>query len=524
MTIRRRVRVALFLMMLVPVFFMIAAFGFTRIYSSGTGRPDVRAFISQFNQLVNDNPHALTDPQTLATLDQLFGRDTFGWWEILRDGKAVYQSSGATMGAGSRQDQLQDRLQSTRPRWGLRWRDGLWGSRWFSGAVSRGAGSATATASPAPDLTWSFRFDDGTPGALRVYLEAPVTSSPRSPFRFIGFLAFLFGCNAMLGWWVSSSVIGPLAKLRNAAVRIGEGDLRFRLDSAGPDEFGQVTAAFETMREKLQAAVQRQLAEEASRKELIAHVSHDLRTPINLIRGYAEGLRDGVASTWQMRERYLETILERAGELERLIELLFSYSTMDLEGVRPKLASVEAAPYLQGLRDSLAAAFPAAEIALVLPTSPRLFITADVELTRRVISNLVENAVKHGGKPSIAMEWRVSESGDAVEVAVADNGAGVSAEDLPRIFDPFFRADRARTRQSGSTGGGSGGGAGGGPRSGSGGEPGGGTGAGLGLSIVSKIMQAQGGSVRAAPSAAGGLEVTLSFVKTGNNAETNPDH
>ena len=272
-----------------------------------------------------------------------------------------------------------------------------------------------------------------------MHLGVPWTPLFRSPFGFIGLLAFLFGCNALLGWWVSSSVIAPLARLRNAAVRIGEGDLRFHLDPGGPDELGQVTGAFETMREKLEAAVNRQLAEGTSRKELIAHVSHDLRTPINLIRGYAEGLRDGVASTAQMRERYLDTILERAGELERLIELLFSYSTMDLEGVRPKLAAVEVTPYLQGLRDSLAAAFPTAAITLTPdPSSPRLFIKADVELTRRVMSNIVENAVTHGGKPDIAIEWRVSSAPGGIDVAVRDNGVGVSAEDLPQDFRAFL--------------------------------------------------------------------------------------
>ncbi len=503
MTIRRRVRVALFLMMLVPVFFMAGAFGFARRYVSGAnGLEHVRAFLSEFNQLVNDNPRALSDPQSLANLDQVFGRDTFGWWEILRGSQEVYKSPGAVNSP------------QTRPSW--RWRPG-----------SMGLGSKNRLGFP--DLTWNFRFQDGSPGTLVVYLGAPWTPPFRSPFGFVGFLAFLFGCNALLGMWVSSSVIAPLARLRNAAVRIGEGDLRFRLDPGGPDEFGQVTGAFETMRQKLEAAVNRQLSEESSRKELIAHVSHDLRTPINLIRGYAEGLRDGVASTPQMRERYLETILERAGELERLIELLFSYSTMDLEGVRPKLAAVEVAPYLQGLRDSLAAAFPAASITLTLPgddaslgpSSTRLFIKADVELTRRVMSNLVENAVNHGGKPAIAIEWRVSlargpagtggpagaggasgagGAAGTVEVAVRDDGAGVSAEDLPRIFDPFFRADRARTRQ------------------------GGGSGAGLGLAIVQKIMHAQGGSVRAAASPTGGLEVTLSFLKADNGVEANPDH
>ena len=472
MTIKRRVRVALFLMMLVPVFFMVGAFGFASRYLFGANRLGrERAFLSEFNRLVNDDPRALSDPQSLATLDQVFGTDTLGWWEIWRGNHVVYRSSGGT-GANPEQG-------------------------WRSPMNRHGS----------PELTWNFRFEDGSQGRLLVYLGMPWTPRSRSPLAFVGVLALLFGSNALLGWWVSSSVIAPLARLRSAAIRIGEGDLHFRLAPGGPDEFGQVTGAFETMRKRLEAAVNRQLAEETSRKELIAHVSHDLRTPINLIRGYAEGLRDGVASTPQMRGRYLDTILERAGELERLIEILFSYSTMDLEGVRPRLAGVEVAPYLRALRDSLAMAFPAAAITLIAPgdeggpgpSSKRLFMKADVELTRRVMSNLVENAVKHGDKPTIAVEWRVSRAGGGVDVAVSDDGPGVSAEDLPRIFEPFFRADRARTRQHG------------------------GSGAGLGLSIVHRIMQAQSGSVRAAASPAGGLEVILSFAEAENGVETNPD-
>ena len=494
MTIKRRVRVALFLMMLVPVFFMVGAFGFARKYiTSMSPLERERAFFGEFNRLVNDDPRALSDPRTLAALDRAFGRDTLGWWEILRGNREMYRSSGGTESGTEGGMTGADPQQGSGGHADWRWQRG-WG--WHAGSMNRRP----------PDLIWNFRFQDGSPGTLRVHLGVPWTSPFRSPFGFIGLLAFLFGCNALLGWWVSSSVIAPLARLRDAAVRIGDGDLRFHLDPGGPDELGHVTGAFETMREKLETAVNRQLAEETSRKELIAHVSHDLRTPINLIRGYAEGLRDGVASTAQMRERYLDTILERAGELERLIELLFSYSTMDLEGVRPKLAAVEVTPYLRGLRDSLAAAFPTAAITLIPdPSSPRLFIKADVELTRRVMSNIVENAVKHGGKPAIAIEWRVSSAPGRIDVAVRDHGVGVPAEDLPRIFEPFFRADRARTRQSG------------------------GSGAGLGLSIVSRIMQAQGGSARAAGSPAGGLEVTLSFAKAedggeDNGVEANPDH
>ncbi len=261
----------------------------------------------------------------------------------------------------------------------------------------------------------------------------------------------------------------------------------------------RVTAAFETMRQKLQAAVTRQLAEEASRKELIAHVSHDLRTPINLVRGYAEGLRDGVASTPEMRARYLDTILERAGELERLIELLFSYSTLDLEGARPKLVDVDLVPYLSHLRDSLAGLFSSASISLEVPghggssVSPSIWlrVRADPQLMQRVMTNLVDNAVTHGGRGAINIRWEVRPDTAArqVHVAVSDDGAGVSPDDLPRIFEPFFRADRSRARQPGKTG------------------------AGLGLAIVRKIMDSLGGSVRAAAAAAGGLEVTLTFAE-----------
>ena len=228
-------------------------------------------------------------------------------------------------------------------------------------------------------------------------------------------------------------------------------------------------------------------------------MSHDLRTPINLVRGYAEGLRDGVASTPQMRERYLATILEESGELERLIELLFAYSTMDLEGARPKLAPVSVAPFLEALRGSLAAAFPSARISLVLPErqadhdqqSRALSIIADAEMTRRVMSNLVDNAVKHGGRTPIAVQWQVARAASTaparrfVQVVVSDDGVGVAAEDLSRIFEPFFRADRARQNRA--------------------------SGAGLGLSIVRKIMEGQGGSVGAASGPHGGLEITLLF-------------
>jgi signal transduction histidine kinase len=471
MTIRRRVRVALLLMLFVPLFLMAGAFSAARRFGLDVNRLDPlqKSLLAELNRRVNEDPGSLSDLKALAALDREYGQGG-GGWVILRDGAELYRSASMLKGAGS-----------------------FGGSRWRSRSFSASS----------PLMKWDFRFADGHPGELQLYAGFSMGSPFRGPGWLFVFIGVLILSNGLLGWWVSSAVVSPLAKLRDAALRIGDGDLRFALSRDGPGEFGQVTAAFETMREKLQSAVARQVAEEASRKELIAHVSHDLRTPINLIRGYAEGIRDGVASTAEMRARYLDTILERAGELERLIELLFSYSTMDLDGVRPNLADLDLAPYLNGLRDSLSEMYPAAAISLevmgdegVPARQPRrVLVRADAELTRRVMVNLVENAVTHGGKPETAVRWKVARlPAGRVEVTVADNGAGVPSEDLPRIFEPFFRGDRARTRSHG------------------------GTGAGLGLSIVRKLMEAQGGSVRAAAAAGGGLEVTLTFVEAGERA------
>ena len=472
MLIRRRVRVALLLMLIIPLFLMAGAFTAARRLSAGvTGAdPFQQRLLAELNRRVNEEPGSLADPQTLSALDQELGAGTEGGWAVLHGGQLVYRSAGSRADAG------------------------------------RGAGPGRRPAfSPSlPALTWDFRFPDGSSGTLLFYPRMYWGPQGQGPLWFGGFLAVLVACNGLLGWWVSSSVASPLARLRDAAMRIGDGDLRFPLATGGPGEFGQVTAAFEAMRLKLLAAVTRQLAEEASRKELIAHVSHDLRTPINLIRGYAEGLRDGVASTPEMRARYLATIVEQSAELERLIELLFSYTTMDLEGARPNLADVDIGPYLVELRRSLAGMFSGASISLVVPGDDRgsgpppqgLRVRADPELTRRVMTNLVDNAVTHGGREEVAVRVEVVHDAAArqVHVIVSDDGAGVPPDDLPRIFEPFFRADRSRARQPGKTG------------------------AGLGLSIVRTIMNSQGGSVRAAPAAAGGLEVTLSFAEATGGA------
>ncbi len=330
-------------------------------------------------------------------------------------------------------------------------------------------------------------FAEGTRGHLEYSLmEGRAVNLGFAPLIPVFFIAVLAICNGLLSLWVSAGVVPPLAKLRDAALRIGDGDLNFSLERAKDDELGEVTAAFETMRAKLLSALEKQLAEESSRKELVAHVSHDLRTPIAVIRGHAEGLRDGIASGEAMRTRYLDAILDRARELEGLIDVLFSYTKLDLEAAASNTVPMNLLPFLGELYESLGRSFPAAAIKLELgaefvPEGPLAF--ADPELTRRAISNLVDNAVRHSGKSSVAITLKIRSMEERIELSVSDDGEGVSDCDLSRLFEPFFRCDRARGRG----------------------------GSGLGLAIVKKSMEAQGGTARAERASEGGLGIILAF-------------
>jgi signal transduction histidine kinase len=316
--------------------------------------------------------------------------------------------------------------------------------------------------------------------------ENPLGFSKVVSFRFIGVIGLFILTSATLAYWVSKGIVTPLARLRAAAARIGEGDLDFSLEAPGNDEVAETTAAFETMRSKLKGALERKLAEENARKELIAHVSHDLRTPLSIIRGYAEGLRDGVPATAEDRERYATTILERADDLDRLIGMLFDYSSLELDDRGAGIEVIDARRFMEDLRATAMADYPGLDIGLTAPDKP-LPMLADPARAARVVANIVENAVKYGGRPGVSMSWRLADAEGRVDIALSDDGPGVGAEDLPRLFEPFFRCDRSRRR----------------------------SGSGLGLAIVRKLMESQGGAALARIGPSGGLEIALSFPGAG---------
>lgn len=149
--------------------------------------------------------------------------------------------------------------------------------------------------------------------------------------RFIAMGCILILTNGLLTYYVSKSIIKPISTLSTATKRISEGDLEYSVQSNKKDELGELTNTFEAMRLKLKGAEETQRRYEANRQELIARISHDLKTPLTSIKGYINGIQDGVANTPDKMKRYMDTIYRTANDMDGLIDELFLYSKLDLQ-------------------------------------------------------------------------------------------------------------------------------------------------------------------------------------------------
>ncbi|HWI66221.1 MAG TPA: HAMP domain-containing sensor histidine kinase [Symbiobacteriaceae bacterium] len=267
---------------------------------------------------------------------------------------------------------------------------------------------------------------------------------------------------------IGRSILEPLRWLERATGAVAEGSLDFSVPESRVQELATLNRGFLTMRDRLQAALDRQQALENERRRFIAAVGHDLRTPLSSVRAYAEGLRDGLARDPEKAARYGEVILTKTKELERLVEELFEYARLDLPGAHVQLQPVDAAQYLGAAVQALEPQATEKRIALTA-TGPQLTLQVDPDLFVRALDNLLANALRHtpeGGAVSLA--WAPREGGGAL-ITVADNGEGIPPEELPHLFSPLHRTDRSRSRRSG--------------------------GAGLGLAITARIVALHGGEI-----------------------------
>ena len=282
----------------------------------------------------------------------------------------------------------------------------------------------------------------------------------------IGFVA-LVTLILLWTWYISRTVLHPLKEIYNATEEVMKGNLEYKIRYTKQDEIGRFIHGFDQMRDHLKKTNEQQQQYERERKQLIASISHDLRTPISSIKGYVEGLEDGIAKNENMQKKYLRVIKSKTEQLDRLIEDLFEFSKFELKQLSINKVLVNSREFFQEAFHNAELDYPNIDIFLAEPL-PRVSLNIDSGRVKQVIANLIDNAVKYGGKRIVI---KVEKQGEFLEVSIEDNGQGIKKEDLPFICSAFFRAERSRSRESGGTG--------------------------LGLAIVKDIVNAHGGEIRA---------------------------
>ena len=274
-----------------------------------------------------------------------------------------------------------------------------------------------------------------------------------------------------IGLWIYRSIAVPLVKLKKATKNIKEGNLDFVLEVEGNDEFSQLCQDFEEMRKRLKESTEEKILMDKENKELISNISHDLKTPITAVKGYVEGIMDGVADTPEKMDRYVRTIYNKTNEMDHLINELTFYSKIDTNRIPYTFSKLNVEDYFSDCAEELGLEMETRGIELVYANyvEKGVQVIADGEQIRRVIHNIVSNAIKYMEKPRGIIQLRVKDVGDFIQVEIEDNGKGIAAKDLPYIFDRFYRTDVSRNSSKG--------------------------GSGIGLSIVKKIMEDHGGKV-----------------------------
>ena len=268
----------------------------------------------------------------------------------------------------------------------------------------------------------------------------------------------------------------PLDTLTEGVARIRDGDLDTPIAYTEPDEFKAACDAVDEMAARLKASLEQQAARQ-QKQELIAGMSHDLKSPLTAIRAYTEGLLEGVAQDEATRQRYLQTIYAKEADMETLVNRLFAFARMDVSQYPVHAEPLALAAELEAITEEQ-------EGVAVTVDVPEMTVLADRELLRCIAVNLLDNSRKYGGREDVSVRITAEKTGDMAAIAFTDNGAGVPPEQLPRLFDVFYRGDAARTAP--------------------------GKGSGIGLAVVKKACDEMHGTVRAENAENDGLRVTVS--------------
>lgn len=336
----------------------------------------------------------------------------------------------------------------------------------------------------------NFTFSDGSVGQVLIYTNvAQIVPQIKKLVAqiIITSLLILFAGSFIAMFWLYKSIVHPLNKLKTAAENIKDGNLNFSVAAETDDEIGEVCVAFEEMRLKLKGQIERNIQYEKESKELISNISHDLKTPMTAIKGYIEGIMDGVADTEEKRNRYIRTIYNKVNDMNSLIEELFLYAKLDSNSVTYSFAKVNVDAYFQDCVEeiSLDLESQGVDFSYFNYADRDTVIIADPEQLKRVVNNIIGNSVKYASPDrKLMISLRIMEEAEFVKIEIEDNGKGIARNEVPLIFDRCYRTDASRNSSKG--------------------------GSGLGLSIAKKIIEEHGGKIWAVSTE--GVGTTMCFV------------
>ena len=324
-------------------------------------------------------------------------------------------------------------------------------------------------------------------------------------FMFIIVIFIILMTNRFLTRMVIKSIVTPVDTLVYGVHQIRDGNLSYRIKYGGKDEFAPICADFNEMAERLTDMVNARQKDEENRRELIAGISHDLRTPLTSIKTYVEGIELGIASSPQMQKHYFDTIKNKTEDLEHIINQLFLFSKLDTGEFPMQIEKIDIGKWIIDFINTISDEYSQKGLQIELNQTEQKevdYINADNIQFRNVLTNILENSLKYGsedGGGMITVKVFCYSDGTNAVITLNDNGPGVPDDSLKKIFNVFYRGDKSRSNPS--------------------------QGSGLGLAISAKIIERLGGTIKAENLRESGLSViiTLPVAERVERENTNTD-
>lgn len=334
--------------------------------------------------------------------------------------------------------------------------------------------------------------------SFSLYTENPFKDY-RSNYLYVGILMFvlaiaiIFIINRVLTNFVSKRITAPIEILVSGVHELRDGNLDYRIQYDYNDEFKSVCADFNEMAQRLSDMVTARQKDEESRKELIAGISHDLRTPLTSIKAYIEGIEKGLASTPEIQKRYIDTIKSKTDDLEQIINQLFLFTKLDIGEFPLRLEQVEMGEVLRNFTRTAASEYENKGLRISLTENPDgLYADLDILQFCNVLHNILGNSMKYKSGDLVQSEITCFGHDNAIVISITDDGPGVPKDSMDKLFDIFYRSDVSRKDPS--------------------------SGSGLGLAIAKKTIERFGGTIHAESAASGGLKIIMTLPKSGERA------